>query len=93
MQDESKGTLNVMLINRHAKDGFDVTLNFASANVLAGGKEVSVTELYHKDVKAVNTWDKPDTVLPVESKVTLKDDGVFKVKPCSLTLIRIPYKT
>lgn len=76
--------LTVAIINRHAQEAFDVTLNLAGTRTAAS--EADIYELHHEDLTKTNTWESQ----PVKIKESREAwSGVAKLKAGSLQLIRI----
>lgn len=87
--DEKESMMNIMIVNRHKDQAADVDLNFATANHKLGEK-MTVFELHHEDMMAINSWEAPDTVKPVKTEEKLGKS--VKMKAGSLKLLRIPYQ-
>ena len=81
--DEETGQLNVALINRHRDEAIDVEIHFESG----GRRPRRVWTLYHDDVNAVNDFDKPDEVRPVESGIP-EWNGVWHCPPHSICILQ-----
>lgn len=80
--------LNVVIINRHDSQPFDVQVRLTSDQKVAGDMEVH--EIHHSDVMAVNSWeDQPVGIVKSTEKF---GDGLVKMKAGSFKLLRIPLK-
>lgn len=62
-------SIRISILNRHPSLDWTFAPSFAGFTPSA----VTVTEVYSDDLAAVNTFDKPDTVVPVTTKYTAKE--------------------
>lgn len=83
-QDEDMSALNLVIVNRHDTQPFDVQVNLAQT--VTGDMEVH--EIHHENIMAVNSW-KHQPVGIVESTDKF-GDGLIKMKAGSMKLLRIP---
>lgn len=79
------GDLIVKLVNVT-----DTALPFDMALPLSGEKTAQVTVLRAEKGGAVNTFERPDTVAPAASELTVSAAFQYEAPACSLTVIRVP---
>lgn len=81
------GSLSVFLVNRDLQEECLVDLDLRSFPLLQMKEHIV---LHHDDVKAVNTEQCPDNVVPVNVPVAKTDDGKVQIclKPLSWNVIR-----
>jgi len=87
--DENTKELIIKFVNTTGESQ-DVNFSISTASHLATG--ASVTTLANSDTSAVNSFDHPATIAPVQNRATLDGDNLkISFKPRSLSVIRIPF--
>ena len=74
--DAAAGTATVFLLNRHQGEQLDVAVELADRSPV---RVHAAHSIGGDDVKAANTWERPDRVKPVHAQATVDEAGVLRV--------------
>jgi alpha-N-arabinofuranosidase len=87
IHDPSSGAVTLLALNRHATESASLEVELRG---LGEGRKVSVaTELHHADLKAINSKDRPEAIVPkAREGVTLSRETLrVSLKPLSWNVI------
>lgn len=86
--DQKTGTLTVFAVNRHLTEQMELTVDARGCGVLT---HLESTSMRHEDLKAVNTCETPNEVVPVPGPKATIDGGELNVvlEPASWNVIRL----
>jgi alpha-N-arabinofuranosidase len=85
--DESSRSLSVFLVNRHQGEAATVEVDVAGFSV---AKVVGIETIGGGDVKAANSWQQPDVVVPVTGKGSVVDGKLRVSVPApGLAVVRV----
>jgi alpha-N-arabinofuranosidase len=74
--DAGAGTATVLLLNRHQGEQLEVAVELADR---APTRVLSAHSFGGGDVKAANTWERPDCVKPTHAQATVDEAGTLRV--------------
>ena len=82
------GTVTFFAVNRHETDTLETEVSLQGYGV---SRIVDHQEIRHANLRAVNTADKPNEVVPVKGSGAAIDNGVLRMAlpPLSYTMIRV----
>jgi alpha-L-arabinofuranosidase len=86
-EDESTGALVVFALNRHLTEPMELTVNMRG---FSKGRTIETARrIHHPNLKAINTKDSPNVVVPVELPGVVLEDDVLtaKLAPASWNVI------
>ena len=86
--ENSDGTVTLFAVNRHQTETLATEVSLQG---YGAPRIVDHQEIRHQNLRAVNTADKPNEVVPVKGNGAAIDNGVLKVAlaPLSYTMIRV----
>ncbi|CDK29226.1 unnamed protein product [Kuraishia capsulata CBS 1993] len=76
----------VAVVNRSEDEDAETKISIADA---ADSLNVTEWAYYHENIRAINTFEKPNEVVPKESKVTISNNSTYKFPKHSFTLLKI----
>ena len=87
VHNEENGNIAVFALNRHLDEDMELRIELCH---LGGQRRIEhALELFHTDMKAANSRDKPDTVVPAENTAVRIEGGVLiaRLKPGSWNVL------